>query len=76
MKPYSELTREELLELKASLKAEYTEYQNRKLTLNMARGKPGQEQLNLSMGMMDVLNSDSDLICEDGTDCQIGRAHV
>ena len=37
MKPYSELTREELLELKASLKAEYTEYQNRKLTLNIKR---------------------------------------
>ena len=52
MKPYSELTRQELLELKSSLKAEYNEYQNRKLTLNMARGKPGQEQLNLSMGMM------------------------
>ena len=70
MKPYSELTRQELLDLKASLKAEYNEYQKRKLTLNMARGKPGQDQLNLSMGMMDVLNSDSDLTCEDGTDCR------
>ena len=70
MKPYSELTRQELLDLKASLKAEYNEYQNRKLTLNMARGKPGRDQLNLSMGMMDVLSSDSDLTCEDGTDCR------
>ena len=67
MKPYSEMSREELLELKASLKAEYNEYQNRKLTLNMARGKPGQEQLNLSMGMMDVLNSESDLTCSAST---------
>ena len=70
MKPYSELTRQELLELKDTLKAEYTEYQNRKLSLNMARGKPSQAQLNLSMGMMDVLNSESDLTCEDGTDCR------
>ena len=70
MKPYSEMTREELLELKTALKAEYKEYQKRKLTLNMARGKPGQDQLNLSMGMMDVLNSDSDLSCDDGTDCR------
>ena len=70
MKPYSELTRQELLELKDALKVEYNEYQNRRLTLNMARGKPGQEQLNLSMGMMDVLNSESDLTCEDGTDCR------
>ena len=70
MKPYSELTRQELLELKASLKEQYNEYQSHKLTLNMARGKPSQAQLNLSMGMMDVLNSDSDLTCEDGTDCR------
>ena len=70
MKPYSEMTRQELLEQKEALKAQYNEYQNRKLTLNMARGKPGQDQLNLSMGMMDVLNSDSDLTCDDGTDCR------
>ena len=70
MKPYSEMTYEELLEQKEALKAEYKEYQKRKLTLNMARGKPGQDQLNLSMGMMDVLNSESDLTCDDGTDCR------
>ena len=35
-----------------------------------SRGKPSAEQLDLSMGMMDVLGSDSDLICEDGTDCR------
>ena len=70
MKPYCEMNRQELLELKESLKAEYNDYQKRKLSLNMARGKPSQEQLNLSMGMMDVLSSDSDLTCEDGTDCR------
>ena len=36
----------------------------------MARGKPCPEQLNLSMGMMDVLSSSEDLSCEDGTDCR------
>ena len=36
----------------------------------MARGKPCTEQLDLSMGMMDVLSSDDDLTCEDGTDCR------
>ena len=29
MKPYSEMNRQELLELKDALKAEYTEYQSR-----------------------------------------------
>jgi DNA-binding transcriptional MocR family regulator len=36
----------------------------------MARGKPCVEQLNISMGMMDVLSSDDDLTCDDGTDCR------
>ena len=36
----------------------------------MSRGKPSTEQLNLSMEMMDVLKSDSDLVCEEGVDCR------
>lgn len=70
MKPYAEMTKEELKDLKAQLKAEYKEYQGRGLNLNMARGKPCTEQLDLSMGMMDVLSSEVDLTCEDGTDCR------
>ncbi|MBE6663163.1 MAG: aminotransferase class I/II-fold pyridoxal phosphate-dependent enzyme [Ruminococcaceae bacterium] len=67
---YSELTKEELQALKKELEAKYKEYQAKDLKLNMARGKPCVEQLNLSMGMMDVLNADSDLTCDDGTDCR------
>ena len=70
MKPYAELTKEELMELRKVLKAQYREYQGKDLKLDMSRGKPCVEQLDLSMGMMDVLNSDSDLTCEDGTDCR------
>ena len=70
MKPYSELTREELLELKKDLCAQYHAFQGKDLKLDMSRGKPSVEQLDLSMGMMDVLNSDCDLTCEDGTDCR------
>lgn len=70
MKKYSELTKEELQALKKELEAKYREYQAKDLKLNMARGKPCVEQLNLSMGMMDVLNADSDLTCDDGTDCR------
>ena len=70
MKAYAEMTREELeLELK-SLKDSYKNYQKMDLNLDMSRGKPSVEQLDLSMGMMDVLSSDSDLACEDGTDCR------
>lgn len=70
MKKYSEMTKEELLALQAELKAKYKEYQGRNLNLNMARGKPCVEQLDLSMGMMDVLSSGADLTCDDGTDCR------
>ena len=70
MKKYIELTKEELLSLKAELTSKYKEYQAKDLKLNMARGKPCVEQLNISMGMMDVLSSDDDLTCDDGTDCR------
>ena len=69
-KPYAEMTREELQALKQELRTVYKQYQSRNLTLNMARGKPSEAQLDLSMGMMDVLNSDSELRCEDSTDCR------
>ncbi len=70
MKAYKEMTKDELQALRDALHAQYKEYQSRNLELNMARGKPSAEQLNLSMGMMDVLSGDSDLTCEDGTDCR------
>ena len=70
MKPYESLSSQELKELLLSLKKQYKEYQSRDLQLNMARGKPCVEQLDLSMHMMDVLSSDVDLLCEDGTDCR------
>ena len=67
---YNEMTTEELLALKAELEAKFEDVKGKGLNLNMARGKPSAAQLNLSMGMMDVLNSDTNLLCEDGTDCR------
>ena len=70
MKPYAEMTKEELQELRKQLSTKYREYQGKDLRLDMSRGKPSVDQLDLSMGMMDVLSSDDDLTCEDGTDCR------
>ena len=70
MKPYLEMTDEELkLELD-ELRKEYKKVQAMDMQLNMSRGIPCIDQLDLSMGMMDVLDSSSDLTCEDGTDCR------
>ena len=69
-KPYQEMSRDELADEIAALKAEYKKYQAMELQLDMSRGKPCREQLDLSMGLMDALNSTADLSCEDGTDCR------
>ena len=45
----------------------YDYYKNLNLNISMARGKPCQEQVDLSMPMLDIFNSGSDLIV-DGTD--------
>ncbi|MCI9251562.1 MAG: aminotransferase [Lachnospiraceae bacterium] len=70
MKPYQELSREELLSLKAELDKKYREAQAKNLRLDMSRGKPSAEQLDLSMEMMDVLNSSADLKDSEGVDCR------
>ncbi len=70
MQSYQEMTKEELLQEKAKLESAYKKFQRSGLQLDMSRGKPSQEQLDLSMGMMDVLNSDTDLKCEEGIDCR------
>lgn len=70
MKKYSEMTKDELKSELETLKKEYQKYQEMDLKLDMSRGKPCREQLDISMGMMDTLNSQADLTCEDGTDCR------
>ena len=54
MQPYAEMSTEELQELRKQLSAQYKEFQGKDLRLDMSRGKPSVEQLDLSMGMMDV----------------------
>ncbi len=70
MKKYTEMTMTELKEEYERLQAEFLKYSANPLKLNMARGKPSPAQLDLSMPMMDVLDSKSELISEDGTDCR------
>ena len=70
MKAYEKMSVEELEQLIRELKKEYERYQAMEMSLDMSRGKPCKEQLDLSMGLMDALNSDADMFCEDGTDCR------
>ncbi len=70
MRSYREMSAEELIQERNALKVQYRALQAKGMRLDMSRGKPCQDQLDLSMGMMDVLSSASDLTCEDGTDCR------
>ena len=70
MSGYKEMSKEQLLHEKDMLEQKFKEVQNRNLKLDMSRGKPAAAQLNLSNGMMDILNSTSDMVCESGVDCR------
>ena len=68
MKPYKELSKNELLTVKAALEEEYKTMEAKGLKLNMARGKPGFTQLDLCESMLDIINSASDMKTMMGND--------
>ncbi len=70
MKSYKSMSKSELEALKTELEKEFNDFKAQGLSLDMSRGKPSQEQLDLSMEMMDVLHSGSDLRCSTGVDCR------
>lgn len=51
-----------------ALKQKYEEVKSKGLNLNMARGKPGKEQLDISNGMLSVLDENTDFVGKDGMD--------
>ena len=67
MKRYAEMAQGELEAERQVVRGRYEELKGRKLSLNMARGKPGRAQLDMVSGIFDVLRSDSDFTV-DGMD--------
>ena len=68
MQSYFDMTREELSAEQENLMKKYKEYQSRNLKLDMSRGKPSTEQLDLSMGLLNALDAESAMQTENGTD--------
>ena len=66
----TEMTKEQLEGVLADAMSEYEGYKALGLALNMARGKPAADQLSLTKGMLDAVNSSSDCKALDGTDCR------
>ena len=70
MKPYREMSRDELMKEKELLEKQFLDFKAEGLKLDMSRGKPSAEQLDLSLGMMDALKPGSYFNDETGTDCR------
>lgn len=69
MQAYSEMSKTELEQEKQLLQKQYDNFKGKNLKLDMSRGKPGSEQLDLSLDMLTVLNS-KDQCVVDGVDCR------
>ena len=54
---YKTLSKEELIKLEEKFEKQYISFKEKNLKLDMSRGKPGPDQLDLCMGMLDVFNS-------------------
>ncbi len=67
MPHFTSLNNPELKQLKDDLLAQYREFKSRGLDLDITRGKPCSEQLDLALGMLDCVNSKNYLTAE-GTD--------
>ena len=67
---YANMSENELKNLKAELLKEYEEYKALSLKLDMSRGKPGAEQLNLSADMLKCVLTPEECCSENGVDCR------
>lgn len=67
---YSEMNKEELVLLKADLEKEFEALKAENLKLDMSRGKPGADQLDLSMDVLNVLTTAEDCKTAAGFDCR------
>ncbi len=67
---YLKMSKNELEAEKKALVNVYEDYKSKGLSLNMARGKPSPEQLDLSQPLLDSLKSTDSYYSDDGTDCR------
>lgn len=70
MKSLKQMGTDELLQLKSELEKGFEDAKGKALKLDMSRGKPAAQQLDMAMDIMDILNSSSKLSTEAGMDCR------
>jgi len=67
---YSQMSRAELVSLKAELERDYRELKEQGLSLDLSRGKPGQAQLDIMTDMLTCVSTAEDCRAENGADCR------
>ena len=67
MTDFNRISVEELKHIESKLNQQYSQFQSRNITLDMTRGKPCPEQLDLCLAMLDCVNNDN-IKSRDGTD--------
>lgn len=67
---YETLSKENLISEFNSVKAAYENFKSRKISLDMSRGKPGPEQLDISEELFRNITGKNDIKSENGTDCR------
>lgn len=70
MNNYSSLSKDELKTLKEALQKEYDAFKAKNLKLNMARGLPSNEQLDMEADFFNTLSPSSEFKSEAGIDCR------
>lgn len=70
MLSYNDMSQAEREAELGRLEAVYEGYQAEKLSLNMARGKPSNEQMNMTQALFFEAQADQSLLSDDGTDCR------
>ena len=68
MQMFAELSKEELEQLLNENEAVYARYQSMNLKLDMSRGKPCREQLDLTMDMLNCVSAQDNFAAENGFD--------
>jgi aspartate/methionine/tyrosine aminotransferase len=69
MTDFHQCSPQELKEIKLELNERYRQFQSKNMALDMTRGKPCSEQLDLAAGLFDSAGS-SQYTAEDGSDCR------
>ena len=70
MKKYTELTKSELNEEYSRVSAEYEKYKSMGLKLDLSRGKPNSDQLDISLPLLSEARPREKCFSENGVDCR------